>query len=101
MKEGLKDLKILLHQFQITEMHGSFPSFLLKTFKNSPKCSKLHKFLSKLYHREERKQALVFVMMEITVNGSPKLKRVGAAAPHWLVSLVVTLQACTDELGPI
>lgn len=39
MKEGLKDLKILLHQFQITEMHGSFPSFLLKTFKNSPKCS--------------------------------------------------------------
>lgn len=50
------------------------------------------KFLSTFHRREERKQAPVTVMMESTVNGSPKLKRVGASAPPRLgVSLVVTL----------
>lgn len=32
-----------------------------------------------------RKEAPVIVMMESAVNGSPKLKRVGAVAPHCLV----------------
>lgn len=40
-------------------------------------------------------------MMERAANGPPKLKMVGASAPHWLgVSLVVTLQPCA-ETGPV